>query len=510
MRELKLVLLCLIGQVYGIAQHTALVADSTLVLDIGNEGSTIGTPTNTGAVDTSFKVSFWVHGAGGGYSSWAKVAAVTENQSSYLGLLYPARNTRCFVMDYDSREQSGENLQEIATGMVHWMRLQLVGSGLDSIHSARNIAIAHSQGGLVGRNIRYMTETDSRYNESFGALATFGTPHLGALIANSSVTGGPTQRWLTDGCQALSSAELNTIIGSSWWLSTFISASLIQDITGQACRGLRKSVFPLLLSNIRRPVANDYRIGAAELALLDSFARVDSMPLVAFVGVEKEPVLWRMVHSMSTTTDTTLSGSILAQNPFGLNNDDGLAIHINHKISSYDAKRRAAARKARTNSNWLLLTSVWNGGAFLYLYDQKINAQRSAEIYKNAGIWLENANPTWKRLIGARTDSTYVGGYLCQCDFGLGNNLYLQQISHPSQCPSPCNLSPILHQVTIDEPNDGLVTVSSQRSYPGYLADWQFMTETNHMQERNCAETRDRLRELFDGDYGKQFTLGKL
>ena len=41
------------------------------------------------------------------------------------------------------------------------------------------------------------------------------------------------------------------------------------------------------------------------------------------------------------------------------------------------------------------------------------------------------------------------------------------------------------------------------RGKPFYL----HILNTNHMQERNSLETRDRLNELFEGDYGRQFEI---
>ena len=65
------------------------------------------------------------------------------------------------------------------------------------------------------------------------------------------------------------------------------------------------------------------------------------MPVVTFYGIEEEPVLWRVLHSMTMTTDTTPSGYILDSNPFGLNGDDGqMADHVKNKIASYKAKSR--------------------------------------------------------------------------------------------------------------------------------------------------------------------------
>ena len=184
---------------------------------------------------------------------------------------------------------------------------------LKDLDRKRNIAIAHSQGGIVGRAIRYVTENDSRYQEVYGALATFGTPHRGAFIVNCSESSGPAQAWLTDGCRAISAVELQTFIGSIWWLDLFITPSEIQSITSEACNGLSKTLLPKLVNSIRKPLADNYKIGAPQLAKLDSFARIDSAGSDLY-GIEEEPALG-VSWSNDQTTDN-LSGYILDSNPF--------------------------------------------------------------------------------------------------------------------------------------------------------------------------------------------------
>jgi len=57
--------------------------------------------------------------------------------------------------------------------------------------------------------------------------------------------------------------------------------------------------------------------------------------------------------------------------------------------------------------------------------------------------------------------------------------------------------------------SNGVVPVSSQTGYPGALIAPK-MVDCNHMQERNHAETKDRLNELFNGMYGEEFKLDEI
>jgi hypothetical protein len=135
---------------------------------------------------------------------------------------------------------------------------------------------------------------------------------------------------------------------------------------------------------------------------------------------------------------------------------------------------------------------------------------KNSTTYRNAHLWLGNANLVWQRLIGARLDTIYTNGYECYCNY----QVIPYMVSNPSQCidangnSNKCYTIPSIVQHTIDKQNDGVVTAASQIAYPGAIVA-PVMTNTNHMQERNCEETKKRLNELFDGDYGAQFKLNE-
>lgn len=503
------------------AQVDYILTDDSLYISDPSNADTIRILNSTqSTADSGLKVSFWIHGIAGNQNSWGVVAAATENQHPNLIGLYPERNTIKYVLKYDNWEDANFGLDNISIEMARDMSAMLYSTQLDSLDESENIAIAHSQGGLVGRNIRYKTETDYRYNESYGALATFGSPHQGAFICNSTVTNGEAQKWLIEGCKALTTAEFNTFKDSKWWLSALISSTAINSFTTSSCDGLGRTVLPTLLYRIRKPVGEDYKIGAPHLAKLDSFARIDSMPVVTFYGVEEEPVLWRVAHSLTnTTSDTTSSSSILFHNPFGLNDDDGMGRFVNQKIASYDAKKREKLGQVHNNLNASLTIFNLSFGLHplsYYLFCQAKERYREYHSYKVAEEWLVTANPVWKRLIGARRDTSFIDGYVCECMQWGPSGLQINSsiIQNPSDCQqnnlsSNCTLHPrIRHQIT-EEESDGVVIKSSQRNYPGWKFGDKKMTNTNHMQERNCTETMLRLNELFNGDYGPEFKLGR-
>jgi hypothetical protein len=64
-------------------------------------------------------------------------------------------------------------------------------------------------------------------------------------------------------------------------------------------------------------------------------------------------------------------------------------------------------------------------------------------------------------------------------------------------------------QPNIDLPNDGVLTVKSQKvDYPIRPSKVP-MNTSNHFQERRTEETKEALNKLFGGWYGNQFRLNE-
>ena len=146
-------------------------------------------------------------------------------------------------------------------------------------------------------------------------------------------------------------------------------------------------------------------------------------------------------------------------------------------------------------------------------------SRQKAITYNDAAHWLGQANMNWKRFIGARQDLMVPDGYYCECFVNLGGNngyTYTQSVVQDStQCDAAamgalyCSYTTKYKHVIIDEDSDGVVPVSSQTGYPGARIGLE-MIETNHMQQRNCTQTKLRLMDLFEGFYGPEFQLDEI
>ena len=214
---------------------------------------------------------------------------------------------------------------------------------------------------------------------------------------------------------------------------------------------------------------------------------------------------------MTHTKDTSLAGNMLSSDPFGLNYNLGLPNLVNSRICDYYVKTTYWKSKAHQVRSSLFWNRINHGVS----YTSNSANQRSTE-YSHAASWLNTASIPCKRLIGARRDTSYQDGYRCRClVYSANSNKYQfiqQNVQNESDCNNInalfCNARPRTINTVIEEPNDGVVTVSSQRDYPNRVFEDK-MDNTNHIQERNSTETKKRLNEMFDGRFGFSFQLDK-
>ncbi|MCR9152766.1 MAG: hypothetical protein NXI09_01540 [Bacteroidetes bacterium] len=478
-----------------------------------------GLPVSVPSDSVGTRLVFWIHGIAGNLNSWGRVQFVTQDQSNRNIPGYPERNVIGYNADYSSYEDVNP-IFDVAGRLNEDMEIWRVAlPRTDTLPVSSNFAVVHSQGGIVARAIRWKNNDDPfLYPTQFSHIASFGSPHTGAFIINSSSDTGAMLPWLNEGCTVLSSAEIKTFVNTKWY-GSFIPTSVVSSLSLAACDGLSKTVIPLIVSSIRKTSSLDYAQGAPKLLdTLAPFALQDTLntKAVNFYGVEEEPVFWRVVNTMTFTEDSNLGAPIIRNNPFGLNNDQELPDLVNNKIYDYQGKERQNAMLARVSKP--RYPGIYPFGLFNIIQSLLSSEYtKTAKIYREAYRWLGHANMNWKRFIGARRDTAWIDGYYCHCATFTPNGLQIHDtvVQNPSDCGllypgANCQVGPRLRHQIIEEPNDGVVPVSSQTGMPGArVSELMIMENTNHMQERNSEQTKEKLNSLFDGAHGKEFQLDK-
>ena len=135
-----------------------------------------------------YKMVYWLHGFRGNDKSWRKPAKAFDRTGS--GDVIAPRLAVCnSEMDYSTVSDFG--LYSVAQTVGEFMvdraanNTALNPNGWNTYDRSQSIVIAHSQGGIVTREIDRQQSTNEQFELRFGGLVTFNSPNQGAIIADS-------------------------------------------------------------------------------------------------------------------------------------------------------------------------------------------------------------------------------------------------------------------------------------------------------------------------------------
>ncbi len=452
----------------------------------------------TKTVTSGDRILYFVHGMGGDATSWNLVASRT----SYLGA--PGYNARQTVYASPVTYLHNGNLVDAALELDHYF--STVGGPLSATHQitnlSKNFIIAHSLGGLVARQLDQMyEESPAVFSRQFGGLVTFGSPHQGAIgLLNIDPNGKDMARkFVTEACKILSDPELimypslpilRWIPGLDPWLKT----------TVQSTCGTFGSVFtPFAARDFYQPITAE--IHPQSNALNDLNSAGVHVPSVAFYGVEQEPIFWRTATSFFHLDSVGLG---LLTDPFSATNDNALVDFASQERAKYAGLEHTARQGVAYHE---MMAFAWRFVPFAAPYHKKKAKQKlkSALAFHGANSWYADANDLYKEIIGAQVNRTKQDGWFCLCfgRNGFWTNVDRGVVDGPEDCEpaSPkekCITFPRYVWTRQNYESDGLVLATSAHQLPGALAALR-MPQTNHQQMRNCLQTKEKLKMLFDG-----------
>jgi hypothetical protein len=401
-------------------------------------------------------------------------------------------------------------------------------SGHGTTGPDNTILIAHSQGGLVIREINYQNATQPSYDDlalrRSGPSITFGTPHQGARILNSIDPNGQNMadEFLNEACRKLGTAEVNNIL-KEFFFAPFISSAIVDTFTIKVCSSLVSTGINFMFKDMLIPATAQYKVGAQKISDLNSFNH--TVPFLLFYGEEEAPVFWRTMGSyVYEYPKATLV------DPFGMDDDsDGvdnfvklrnryLSLAIRSRLQSLEYERQEAYFHRRAVTIGALHPSLhfFYMGQMEMAYLNKLKEQEYQKSYTEAKNFVESANSRWERIIGARYGSnTILSGFYCLCmeksSPFIPSSITL--VNDPLHCTSTpgeenCTAVPRILLSFSSKPNDGVVLSESAGTLNGAVNSVK-MERTNHQQMRNCTETKIGLNAAFDGAYGTAFYIEK-
>ena len=456
------------------------------------------------------KVIYWLHGFGGNKSTWGQAADATDfffSQASTLNGYQPYKvYSRKLEYTMANSVESGAN--EILTSVSNIESSDRQSNIFGNADFNKGFVIGHSLGGIIARKVdqKYDIGGISLANRQIHGIVTFATPHNGAQIVSDDniKSGGNISKYIESACTDLSAGPaldgaygVSGIVGTL--INSFVSPGTIINAVDALC-SFSTSTLTSFFAPYNQPIANDLRPNSPIILGLNNVT--SQLPKVAFYGVEDNgSELWRLVSSSLTTKPTSTDYFI---DP---TQDD-------------DVKKMAEYGQSYYFGGYLYWRdqiNYWNSiGRSDFISAYQAYARRDA-YFKGYQWWL-NANDNYLRIIGGLVPTlTSTPGYDCNCteyDYdGFAINTWTSTVSDANVCYNnnstfvTCNPVPttIYDYTEQHVDNDGVVTKPSAIAFPGVGSNIAPMFRSNHSQLTNDFNTRDRLKELFLGQYGLFF-----
>ena len=151
------------------------------------------------------RVVYWLHGLGGTGAGWTTVGTAYETEKN-IASRYP-------FFPGTGIEQAAATVHGDMTALDSYCAAK-------EIDRSKNILVAHSLGGLVGRALdRRIVNVYGEDERRFGGMVSWGAPHQGAQILNNVEFQGSDapamlNRFAKEGCVALTNGPVEEFIQS--------------------------------------------------------------------------------------------------------------------------------------------------------------------------------------------------------------------------------------------------------------------------------------------------------
>jgi hypothetical protein len=418
----------------------------------------------------AYRNIFFIHGLGGDVTAWLKAADACENLSGFA--------RKCFTHRLDYTKVT-DNPINVAAHEVGQQIKDVSEKYASDIQSNTAILIAHSQGGVVCRELMHkdFVEKQDYALGKYGGVVTVASPLQGAMILNNRYL---IHSMANDACHALTTDILTVSIVGSIVLPIILPILTANGIPtptpGVICDVVTGPVLGSFASNYYDKITDAYVVDGCNSKIKTYNADANNaeyckLPKVAFYGVEpQENILWRTAQWMKDNPNDEAH--------FGANNDMKFynnvikPVYIAYSVGSmvndmmYDI-----ADKTFKWTWWCCPVS-----ASTALMTMMTSAAVKPLVSRGRN-WFEGANAQWQTVIGAKTYNSQTGRW----DIKENDGVVLTESAMNLPCAT--NIS-----VRIGEQGEG----------------W---AGSSHMQIRNDSGIDRALNNLFNGNYGRFFEI---
>ena len=445
-------------------------------------------------IDSSIRRIYFVHGLGGNGAAWEKAAQAC--QYKYLNIPgFSARKCETTLPNYSDHTANLLGASKaIREGAGNTIAAQAKDDRIGGIiEPSRSIIIAHSQGGIVARNLMHLdmvadTNNSSMYYNgqyagmNYGGVVTIASPLQGAMILNNRPR---ILELANDGCKKLTAATIKGELPSL--ILPFFEGKLNALMEG-ACNVVANTALPMLFNSYYDSITASYTVGANMINTLNSDTlnqKYRNFPKMAFYAIEpQENIFWRTANWMTNNPNNA---------DYFQANDDWKLLDstVQSIINKFQAKKESHYAQGLEYSNisnaavWLPLVTGFfiTGIVASNVYGQKANGEYAKYWAYNDGLeWFNNINASWQIIIGVM--EIHWKGFV------------------PSITYKPENDGVVLAESAMDLPG---ATHSPVEIYPNKNSTVDIEKGSSHMQVRNDAGLKKALNDLFNGEHNKWF-----
>lgn len=455
---------------------------------------------------------FFVHGLGGNGGSWDNMVPYVEygngTTEEFLGWKVDA-HTPSYDLNQTSLWSIGSEVEE-----------EIMSFGLDELW-CDNIAIGHSMGGLA---LRVMDQnfTITEQEKPYGAIITFATPHLGAVVAENLVA-GEMDDFIVNACQALTAGPLQTFEEGNVFFDILGDVGLLtlQELKDKVCENVGHISFDQIKNRYTADVVADLVPNTNNINTLNNGPVDPFIRKALFYGVEKDngTMAWRFFHSAIAGVNFPDEGVGLA----GYNDDEPAKDQMHKVQNKYIGE---AERWQEIFEEWSDIPSDFCLNPFKRPVHIDVNGdgtfdvlrcKNKGEVYllwnswANGETWTLELNDIWKNAIGMIES---VETCNCIIDDVLDEDPDFETISwvleEGEDCNHPGAIScwTTLESVEVHQ-SDAVVLTESQLAFPGLNYDPIRLYGSNHLQMRNDENTVHAMKMIFDGHIDEWFYTPK-
>jgi len=428
---------------------------------------------------------YFIHGLGGTANAWTQAALACQYGAPNVG--FPKRKCETTLIDYanhdDNLLSATTAIRQPATGSIFAQaELDRNGSGM---LPEQAIIIAHSQGGVVTRQLMDLdlvtdkSNSSLRHGMNYGGVVTIASPLQGAAILSHI---NDIQTMASDACKKIASATIKEELPNLILPLINNKLNVLMDgVCGTAANTGLPMIFNAYYKNITKAYTTDYSNPNNRINALNSNsnnADYKKFPKMAFYAMEPQNTLfWRTMNWMVNNPNQEYY--------FDANDDWRLYNSVKKSMDTFQLKKDAHDVEAKRchdicyGTCWLPFVNIFTSS----IYSQRMKAERAkSAAYADALEWFNNVNTSWKYAIGA-LELRWIGIV-------------------PLVKSNPNNDGVVLAESAMGLPSP---THKPVEIYPNKDKTRDIEKGSSHMQVRNDRGLKDALKNLFEGKYDRWF-----